>query len=148
VNKIRPFLKKTPGSLRIGDKVTFLVIHSTGTAKSVIINNRYSGILPVDIHMRELRKGYKSSGYIQDITPENKIEISLYPVYRSSKNNLQEDILKMVKGNNGFLPYNDRSSQQDINKVFRMSKKTFKKVIGNLYKSKSITIDDHGIRTI
>lgn len=148
VSKIKPFLQKTPGPLRIGEKVTFIVVHSTSTAKSVIINNSYFGILPISIHTRELLKGCQNSGYVHTITPENKLEISLYPPYRSSKNHLQESILNKLKENNGYLPYNDKSSQQDINKIFGMSKKSFKKVIGNLYKLRRITINDDGVRII
>jgi len=56
--------------------------------------------------------------------------------------------LIMLKENNGFLPYHDKSPADEIYKAFGMSKKTFKMAIGSLYKRKKIVIEENGIRLV
>jgi len=46
----------------------------------------------------------------------------------------------------GFLPLSDKSSPQQIEREFGISKKVFKKAIGGLYKARVIIISNDGIR--
>ena len=57
-------------------------------------------------------------------------------------------ILDELKASRGFLRLNDDSHPEDIKTVLKMSKKTFKKAIGALYKEKLIEIKDDGIYLI
>jgi predicted RNA-binding protein (virulence factor B family) len=50
-----------------------------------------------------------------------------------------------MQDNNGFLPLTDKSSPDDIKEELEMSKKTFKKSIGTLYRQKLIRIEADGI---
>jgi predicted RNA-binding protein (virulence factor B family) len=50
-----------------------------------------------------------------------------------------------LRASRGFLRLNDNSNPEDIKTVLKMSKKTFKKAIGLLYKEKLIEIKDDGI---
>ena len=59
-----------------------------------------------------------------------------------------EKILRLLKENNGFLPYHDKSNPDDIYSFFAMSKKTFKMTVGNLYRQKKISLEKDGIRLI
>jgi predicted RNA-binding protein (virulence factor B family) len=45
----------------------------------------------------------------------------------------------------GFIALNDKSNPEAIKQELQMSKKTFKKAIGTLYKQRLITIEDDGI---
>jgi len=56
-----------------------------------------------------------------------------------------EKILDELRANRGFLRLNDNSHPEDIKTVLKMSKKTFKKAVGVLYKQKLIEIKDDGI---
>ena len=55
-------------------------------------------------------------------------------------------ILRLLKANNGFLPYHDKSLPEEIYSFFGMSKKTFKMTTGGLYKQKKITLISSGIK--
>jgi len=48
----------------------------------------------------------------------------------------------------GFLPLNDESTFEAIYRALEMSKKTFKKAIGALYKERAIRIEPDGIRLV
>ncbi|HRX32615.1 MAG TPA: GntR family transcriptional regulator, partial [Tenuifilaceae bacterium] len=52
----------------------------------------------------------------------------------------------ILKQNGGFIAVTDKSDPEDIYNLFRISKKTFKKAIGGLYKDRIIDIEDKGIR--
>jgi predicted RNA-binding protein (virulence factor B family) len=57
-------------------------------------------------------------------------------------------ILRELRKHNGYLPYHDKSSADDIYRVFGMSKKTFKMTLGNLYRDRKIKIEPEGIRLV
>jgi predicted RNA-binding protein (virulence factor B family) len=57
-------------------------------------------------------------------------------------------IIRLLQENDGFLPFHDKSDPDEIYDTFSMSKKTFKMTIGNLYKSKLISISEKGIHWI
>jgi predicted RNA-binding protein (virulence factor B family) len=62
---------------------------------------------------------------------------------------LDEDanrIKTYLEEHDGFMPYHDKSSPEDIKEVFGMSKAAFKRAIGTLYKEKMIAIEDKGVR--
>jgi len=46
----------------------------------------------------------------------------------------------------GFIAVTDKSQPKVIADLFGISKKTFKKAIGNLYKKRLITLEKNGIR--
>ena len=57
----------------------------------------------------------------------------------------RSQIIEVLYDSNGFLPLNDKSAPEAIYDELEMSKKVFKKAIGNLYKDKMITIKKDGI---
>ena len=57
-----------------------------------------------------------------------------------------DKLLTLLKENNGLLNLSDKSSPQQINKILKMSKATFKKAIGQLYKRRLITLEDNKIQ--
>jgi len=57
-------------------------------------------------------------------------------------------VLRLLEENNGYLPYHDKSTPDEIYDFFGMSKKTFKMVTGNLYKQRKISFEKSGIRLL
>jgi predicted RNA-binding protein (virulence factor B family) len=57
-------------------------------------------------------------------------------------------VLDELKASKGFLRLNDNSDPEDIKTILKMSKKTFKKAVGALYRQKLIEIKDDGIYLI
>ena len=57
-----------------------------------------------------------------------------------------EKILRLLQENDGYLPYHDKSSPEEIYDFFHISKKTFKMTTGNLYKQKKIIFTKTGIK--
>ncbi len=87
-------------------------------------------------------------GYIKTIRPENKLDISLQPLgYRAIEPNAQK-ILDALQSGTGFLPLHDGSDPELIASALQMSKKTFKKAIGSLYRDQLIRIAEDGIHLL
>lgn len=56
-----------------------------------------------------------------------------------------QTILDYIENNGGYCDFTDKSSPEEIKAVFEMSKGSFKKAVGRLFKEKKITIEEDGI---
>ena len=112
-------------------------IHCCSTALGLVFND--------DIY-KDISVGDRLKGIVKKVRHDNKLDISLSQIgYRNIEPNA-ELILKELEDNSGFLPIHDKSSPEEIKDMLQMSKKTFKKAIGSLYKDRLITIEENGIR--
>jgi predicted RNA-binding protein (virulence factor B family) len=114
----------------------------------VIINNRHTGVLHNSDIFRELKSGERLQGYVKTIRPDNKIDVMLGERGYQKVSNEADKILELLCAEGGFLPFNDKSSPEDIYETFGISKKTFKMTIGRLYKEQKLDITQGGIKLI
>lgn len=144
-SKLNQFLSNDELTVEEGEEVDLIVSHITDMGINVIINEKHKGLMYKNEVYEDLRTGNRIKGYIKAIRPHNKIDVSL------QKNGFEriepnaEKILDEMRANRGFLRLNDNSHPEDIKTVLKMSKKTFKKAIGTLYKQKLIEIKEDGI---
>lgn len=145
-SKTNQFLNNDTLTVESGEEVELIVSHITEIGINVIINEKHKGLLYKDeVYDDAIRTGDRMRGYIKNIRPDNKIDVSLQiQGYQSIEPNA-EKILDELRASRGFLRLNDSSHPEDIKTVLKMSKKTFKKAIGALYKDKLIEIKDDGI---
>jgi len=143
--KLNRFLEKEEIALEEGEVVDLLIVDENEFGVSVIINDKYSGLIFKNDLFSKLQPGERSKGFIKNIRPDNKIDVVLQkPGYHGIMPGVQK-ILDALNQNKGFLNVTDKSSPQQITSLFEMSKKTFKKAIGHLYKEKIVSIKDDGI---
>jgi hypothetical protein len=147
-SKTNQFLNNDQLTVEVGEEVELIVSHITEVGINVIINEQHKGLLYKDEVYEDIRTGDRLRGFIKNIRPDNKIDVSLQiQGYLSIEPNA-EKILSELRASRGFLRLNDNSHPEDIKTVLKMSKKTFKKAIGALYKDKLIEIKDDGIYLI
>lgn len=146
--KIDKFLEKGSGELAEGDKVELLIANKTDLGVNAIIEGKYQGILYDNELFKPVRTGDVISGYIKKIREDEKIDLTLEKIGYDKVDPAQEQILEKLNKNNGFLPFNDKSEPEVIKKELAMSKKTFKKAVGALYKSRKISIEENGIKLV
>lgn len=148
-NKIERYIEHDHLSVKKGDKVDLLIYEDAGIGYSVIINNIHKGMIYKNEIFRDLEFGQNITGYIKNIREDKKIDVSLQPIgYRNFNDPNCELILTVLNTCDGFIPLTDKSSPEDIYKSFEISKKSFKKSIGALYKQKRIEILENGIRIV
>ncbi|MBQ0908680.1 GntR family transcriptional regulator [Flavobacterium sp. F-328] len=148
-SKLNQFLKNENLTVEKGEEVDLIVSHITELGINVIINEKYKGLMYKDeVYDDAIRTGDRMRGYIKAIRPDNKIDVSLQiQGYQSIEPNA-EKILDELRASRGFLRLTDNSHPEDIKTVLKMSKKTFKKAIGALYREQRIEIKEDGIYLI
>jgi len=111
----------------------------------VIINQKHKGLIYANEVFKKLNIGDHLKGYIKNIRDDKKIDVALQPIGVKALEPAANTIYKLLVERNGYLELHDKSDPEDIKALLQMSKKTFKKSIGTLFKSKKIIIKNDGI---
>ena len=146
--KIKSFIDYDTSELHVGQKVQLAAYEVTSSYVDCLVDYRYTGRLQITAGMQRIYIGDTMEGYIQRFTEDGKITLNITPVgYKGiMKSESPSNILKKLDEAGGFLPYGDHSDPETIRSEFGMSKKTFKKILGTLFREGKITIDEDGIR--
>lgn len=147
-SKTNKYVSNDNVSLETFQEVQMLVTHLTDLGANVIIEGKHKGLIHTDDIFEDIRSGDRIKGYVKKVRDDNKINIVLQPPgYRSIEPNANF-ILDELKAAGGFLALHDKSDPEAIKNELGMSKKSFKKAIGTLFKEKQIIIKDDGIELI
>jgi len=144
-SKLNQFLDEKNISVAVGEEVDLIVTHITDAGVNVIINEKHKGLMYKNELFEELRTGDRIIGYIKNIRPDGKIDVSRQKQGFEKITDNAGKVLEELRLNNGFLGLHDKSHPDEIKTVLEMSKKTFKQTIGNLYKQKMIELKEDGI---
>ena len=72
---------------------------------------------------------------------DGKIDLVLQKLGAKKVDDFSEVLLQYIKDHEGFTPLNDKSAAEDIYDAFGVSKKTFKKAVGDLYKKRLVVLE-------
>ncbi|MCF6247627.1 MAG: S1-like domain-containing RNA-binding protein [Desulfobacula sp.] len=143
--KISANCDKDITDLKVGQKVDLLIYSRTTIGINAVINNRYSGMLYINETYQDLSIGDTCTAYIMRLRGDKKIDLTLKkPGYDSVKGSAKT-IVSILQKAGGFIPCHDKSSPQEIKKVFSMSKKEFKRAVGGLFKKGVLELKKNGI---
>lgn len=143
--KIGRFLENEHLRVAEGDEVELILWMKSELGINVIVDRIHKGLIYNNDFHDSFFPGKVMRGYVKKIRPGNKLDISLEKFgYEKVEPNAGK-ILEKLQANDGFLPFNDKSSPESIKAEFQMSKKLFKKALGSLYKSRKIRIEGDGI---
>ena len=147
--KINNYLYFDDIDIKTGDEVDLLLYEKTDLGINAIVNNMYKGLIfRSDIH-KSIKPGEIVKGYVKKVRDDGKIDLSLDPIgFRQSIDKNTSILLDALKANNGTLNLTDKSSPDEINRILGLSKKAFKRAVGNLYKQKKITLSEQGIKLV
>ena len=129
-----------------GQKVALLISARTEMGFVAIVNGTHKGILYNNEVFQPLKIGQEIDGFIKKVRDDKKIDLRLQKPGYEAIEALSRKIMDKLQQQGGFIPVTDKSHPKVIADLFGVSKKTFKKVIGNLYKKKRITLEKDGIR--
>jgi hypothetical protein len=145
--KVERYLQAPP-FLRHGDSVDCLIWQKTDLGFKAIIDNRYQGQLYDNQVFQPLRTGDRLTAYIDHVRQDGKIDLTIQPTGRQHTLDFAEVLLRYLYENNGRCDLGDKSPAELIADRFKVSKKAYKKAIGDLYRRRLITISDEGIALI
>jgi predicted RNA-binding protein (virulence factor B family) len=129
-----------------GDAVDLMIWQITDLGAKVIVNGRYEALLYRDELPPGSYTGMELSGYLKRLREDGKIDVTLRRVGQEGVSDAREVILKVLAANGGVLPLHDKSSPEAIQKILGMSKKTFKKAVGGLYKDGLVKLTAEEVR--
>jgi uncharacterized protein len=147
-SKINKYLNKEEIDFAEGDEVDLIISNRTDLGYNAVINKKHLGILYFNEIFKPIKTGDEVKGFIKKIREDGKIDLCLEKQGYEKVDPVSSEILEKLKANNNFLPYSDKTDPDVIKAALGISKKTFKKAIGLLYKNKQITIEEEGIRLV
>ncbi len=146
--RIARHMDQGPHDFRPGQEVDLIVFGKTALGYKAIVNGSHSGLIFANDVFQPLQPGESLKGYIADVRPDGKIDLSLHAPGRAKVDDLEGQILAELAARGGFWPLGDHSSAAEINEELGVSKRTFKQATGALFKKGKITIEKNGIRLV
>ena len=130
------------------ESVDLIICSEKDLGYKAIINNENWGVLYKNEVFQKLKYGQQILGYIKKVREDGKIDLSLEKAGPKKIDSVSQAILDKLIENDGYLPITDKTSPEIIAKMFGVSKKSYKKAIGALYKRKHIILEKDGIKLI
>ena len=145
-SKVEKFLDtQAPHDFAPGQQVDLIIANTTDLGFKAIINHSHWGLLYKDEVNERLSFGQSRRGFIKFVRPDGKIDLALREE-QDTRDHYTMTIVNYLKEHDGFAAAHDKTDPEIIQELFGMSKKSFKKVIGRLYKQRIIMIEADGIR--
>lgn len=145
-NRFRRFLTQEDLTVEEQQEVDLFILGSSDLGIKAAVNEKHEGLIFHSDIFRPVQAGERLKGYVKTIRPDGKIDLALQPEGYAKVEPNAEKILNRLRAANGFLPLHDKSDPALIREQLQMSKKTFKKAIGSLYKQELIELVEGGIR--
>jgi len=147
-SKLNRFLDKQPVDFQEGQRVELLICSQTEIGYKSIIDNARWGILYKNEVFQPIKKGQRLPGFIKKVRDDGKIDLCLQRPGHEKIDEVSDKIFDTLKAQGGFIPLTDKSPAGIIYSMFGVSKKTYKKAIGALYRKRLIAIESKGIKLI
>ncbi len=146
--KVEHFLSKDKPPYKVGDEVQILVWQKTDLGFKAIIDNAYAGLIYRDQIFKYVHTGDRMKAYVANVRPDGKIDLTLQHTGRQQTLDFSETLLTYLHEHGGSCDLGDKSDAEEIKARFEVSKKVYKKAIGDLYRRRLITISDGGIHLV
>ena len=144
--KIEKYLSKEMPPYQSGEEVEIMTWQRTALGYKVIVDNRFSGLVYQKEIFKALEPGMRMSAFVRQVREDGKIDLTLQKDGLQKVDDFAEVLLQFVKEQGGYTRLNDKSAPEEIYNIFGVSKKTFKKAVGDLYKRRLILLVENGIR--
>ena len=143
--KVERFLSRDKAEYSPGDKVDILVWQKTDLGFKAIIDNKHSGLLYDNEIFSTLETGMKMKAFVKQVREDGKIDLMLQKTGFDRVGDFSKVLLEYIEEHGGRISLNDKSPADEIYAVFGVSKKTFKKGVGDLYKKHLIILKEDGL---
>jgi predicted RNA-binding protein (virulence factor B family) len=142
--KVDRYLSSEMPPYQTDDEVNVLVSQKTDLGYKAIIDNRFGGLIYGDEVFRTLSTGDRVRAYVKQVRPDGKIDLTLQHTGRAAVDDFAPVLMEYLKAHWGRTSLGDKSPSDEIYKTFGVSKKVFKKAVGDLYRRRLIVLDPNG----
>ena len=144
--KVERYLSKEFPPYQSGDEVEVMVWQKTDLGYKVIVDDRFGGLVYQKEIFKALEPGMRMQAFVRQVREDGKIDLTLQKDGSQKVDDFAEVLLRYIKDNGGYTELNDKSAAEDIYDTFGVSKKTFKKAVGDLYKRRLVVLVEGGIQ--
>ena len=146
-HKIGKWLSHEIKDLKESQKVNVLVLSKTPLGYKVIVENLYEGMLFDNEIFEQLSVGDRKEVYIKKIRLDGKLDLTLQPIGKKATSDIFETkVLDILKNKGGVVAINSKSDAGEIQKLFGLSKKSFKRSLTSLLEKDKIQLENSGIK--
>lgn len=146
--KVSKFLSDEIPPYQPDDEVEVMIWQRTDLGYKVIVDNRYYGLIYRNQIFQPIHIGDRMTAYISNVREDGKLDVALQHTGRQQTMDFAATLLQYLKEHNGVCDLGDKSEAEDIAQRFHVSKKTFKRAVGDLYKHRLITVKPLEIKLI
>ena len=146
--KVDRYLSKETPEYQPGDEVDVLIWQKTDLGFKAIIDNKFGGLLYDSEIFQPLHTGMELKAFVKQVREDGKIDLILQKPGFEKVGDFSKDLLQYIKDHEGHIALTDKSPAEDIYAIFGVSKKTFKKAVGDLYKKRVVALEEKGIRLV
>ncbi len=146
--KIGKYLNGDIKSLSKNQKVSLLIMAPTPLGYKVLIDKQYEGMLYKNEIFEPIMIGDKKEGFIKELRPDGKIDVSLQAIGKEATDNATDKIEALLAQHGGILAFNYKSDATEIQKLFGLSKKAYKRALTTLINAKKIVLDEKGMKKL
>jgi len=143
--KVDRYLSKEKAPYEPGQEVSILIWQKTDLGFKAIIENRYSGLLYESEIFQPLHTGMTLKAYVKQVREDGKIDLILQKPGQGKVEDFAATLLDYIREQGGHITLHDKSPAEEIYDTFGVSKKTFKKAVGDLYKKHLVSLLENGI---
>lgn len=144
--KVERYLSKERPEYRPGEEVDILVWQKTELGFKVIVEDQFGGLLYQNEIFQPLETGMRLRAYVKQVREDGKLDLCLQKPGAGKVDDFAGVLLQYIREHGGFTSLNDKSAAEEIYDTFGVSKKTFKKAVGDLYKKRLVVLEEEGIR--
>lgn len=142
--KVERHFRTTRPPYRAGEQVDVLVWQKTDLGFKVIVDNAYPGLVYRDQIFRQgVTTGQRMTAWVSAVRPDGKIDLTLQKTGHDADTDFAQVLLQYLRSHGGRCPLGDKSEADDIRRTFEVSKKVFKRAVGDLYRRRLIEPGDH-----
>jgi len=146
--RLDKFLADTSPYYKEQQQVDLLICGRTDLGYKAVVDGGTIGLLFNSDAFKSIRIGQTMKGYIKRIREDKKLDLCLQLVSREALDDLSEKILAFIKTEGGKTTLTEKSPAETISKQFGVSKSSYKKALGKLYKKRLILIEKTHIELV
>lgn len=146
--RLEDHLSQDGSGFRPRQPVELMIYGKSDLGFKAVIDGTHLGQLYENETFQPLHYGERLEGYIKQVRKDGKIDLMLQLPSQLERDRLCDTIIAHLRQNEGVTNLTDKSPPDDIYREFGVSKASYKKALGQLYKQRVISIDKHLIRLL
>jgi len=146
--RLEDYLSMDGSGFKPRQAVECLIYGKSDLGFKAVVDGSHLGQFFESETFRPLHYGESVKAYIKQVRKDGKIDLMLQLPSHLERDRLSDAIVEHLRQNDGISKMTDKSPPEDIYRTFGVSKASYKKALGKLYKQRSIAIDKHQIRLL